>query len=385
VLLLIASGYGLERLFAKGVPRLARPALWLIPAVIALELLFATPRPFGLKPFRLLEQWSAHAFLRLGIYGGLLAACSITRLPRQAALTLGLALDLALYQLAVYQLRVPKLRHATLLEATAVRAPHFQADRRDLPVDPARSDTDDEASRASGRAVELARRNGSRELYWFVYQFAQFDPCRSAWRTDYHQVGVDRLLGLGRAKGAQIDALLGCGVPKLLVVGDAYIARSPSDARGRVRAATRAAHPGPTVIQLAAGSEAPPPSGAPATPAGRALVLRFTLGELVAEVDVDAPGGAWLVYHDAFHAGWRASVNGADTPVDIANLAWKAVRVPPGKSRVRFWFQHGANHVLGSAIALFGLASGAGLVGWMGVSLLPARRGRAARRRSESA
>jgi hypothetical protein len=139
------------------------------------------------------------------------------------------------------------------------------------------------------------------------------------------------------------------------------------------------------VIQLAAGSEAPPPSGASATPASRVEVLRFTLGELVAEVEVDAPGGAWLVYHDAFHAGWRASVNGADTPVHVANLAWKAVRVPPGKSRVRFWFQHGANHVLGSAIALFGLASGAGLVGWMGVSLLPARRGRAARRRSESA
>jgi hypothetical protein len=341
--------------------------------VIGLELLVATPQPFGLQPVRLLEQWSAHAFLRLGIYGGLLAACSITRLPRHAALALGLALDLALYQLAVYQLRVPKIADARLLEATTVRAPHYQADRRDLPVDPERLDTQDETSRASGRAVELARRNGSRDLYWYVYQFAQFDPCRGAWRTDYYQAGVDRLLGLGRAKGAQIDALLACDVPKLHVVGDAQIARSPNEARDRVREATRAAHPGPTVIQLAAGSEAPPPSSAPATPAGRARVLRFTLGELVADVEVDAPGGAWLVYHDAFHAGWRAAVNGAETPVHVANLAWKAVRVPPGKSQVRFWFQHGANHVLGSAIALFGLTSGAGLVGWMVVSLVPSR------------
>jgi hypothetical protein len=67
-------------------------------------------------------------------------------------------------------------------------------------------------------------------------------------------------------------------------------------------------------------------------------------------------------------------VNGADTPIHLANLAWKAVRVPPGSSEVRFWFRHGANHALGGAIALFGLASGAGLVGWMVVSLVPTRR-----------
>jgi hypothetical protein len=374
VLLLIASGFGLDRLFANGGPRIARPAFWLIPAVIAFEILIATPLPLGVKILRLLQQWSAHVFLRLGIYGALLAACSITRMPRSAALALGLALDLSLYQLAVHQIRIPKLDDATLLRATEVRSPHYQVDRRDLAVDPARPDTYDEASRASDRALELARQNGSRELYWYVYQFAQLDPCRSAWRTDYRQLGVDRLLGLGRAKGAQLGPLLACGVPKLLVAGDAHIARSPSDARDRVREATFGAHPGRPVIQLAPGSEAPSSASEAETPAGRAEVRRFTLGEVIADVEVDAPGGAWLVYHDAFHAGWRASVNGADTPIHLANLAWKAVRVPPGRSEVRFWFRHGANHVLGGAIALFGLAAGAAMVGWMVVSLVPTRR-----------
>jgi uncharacterized membrane protein YfhO len=102
----------------------------------------------------------------------------------------------------------------------------------------------------------------------------------------------------------------------------------------------------------------------------------FTLGELVADVEVDAPEGAWLVYADAFHAGWRAAVNGVEVPVQVANLAWKAVRVPHGSSTVRFWFHHGANHALGTSIALFGLASGAGLFGWMLVSALSSARGR---------
>lgn len=140
-----------------------------------------------------------------------------------------------------------------------MRSPHYQIDRRELPVDPARPDTNDEASRASERALELARRSGSRDLYWYVYQLAHFDPCRGAWRTDYYQTGVDRLLGLGRAKGAQIDALLGCDEPKLLVAADVRIAHSPNEARERVREATHGAHWGGIVIQLAAGSEGPPP------------------------------------------------------------------------------------------------------------------------------
>lgn len=89
---------------------------------------------------------------------------------------------------------------------------------------------------------------------------------------------------------------------------------------------------------------------------------------------MDEPGGTCRIYRDAFHAGWRATVDGAETPVHVANLAWKAIRVPPGKSRAHFWFHHGANYALGSAIALFGLVSGAGLVGWMAASLVWGRR-----------
>jgi hypothetical protein len=344
-----------------------------VPAVIAAEVLLTTPQPLEPSLARWLEQWSAHVFVRLALYLGLLATCGATRLPRRAALALGLVFDLALYQFAVYVLRVPAFRQSAVLVATAARPPLYQPERRVLPVEPGRPETDDAANRLSALALELARQSGSHDLYWYVYQFAQFDPCRGEWRTDYYQASVARLLELGRTRGAEIDRLLGCYTPKLEVVSEARTARSPSEARDLVRAAALAARQLPTVIQLDPGSDVPPSGRASPTPANRVEVRRFTLAELEAEVQVDAPSGAWLVYRDAFHAGWRAEVNGAETKLHVADLAWKAVRVPPGASHVRFWFRNGANHALAGAIALFGLAVGAGFVGWMAASLLPRR------------
>jgi hypothetical protein len=91
-------------------------------------------------------------------------------------------------------------------------------------------------------------------------------------------------------------------------------------------------------------------------------VSRFTLGELVADVDVTVPGGAWLLYADAWHPDWRASVNGEPVPVHEANLAFKAVRVPPGRSVVRMWFERGW---LALGLALLGLTWATAMAGWM--------------------
>lgn len=362
VLLLVASGFGLERVFARGGPRLATPILVAAAALLVIELVVASPVLFGPRPWQWLDQWGHHVLVRLAIYGALLGAATAFSLPRRAAVLVALVLDLGLYQVAVFQTRVPKIASAELLEATRARAPFFQPDRRQTPIDPARPETDTPDNRASQRALDFADRTKSRELYWYVYQFASFDPCRPQQRTDYAQRGVDRLLALDRQAHGRLDALLGCGVPKLRVVGDARIARSNDEARDRLREAVAAGTPRPTVIELAA-VETPPPSAAPA--AGRVSVERFTLGELVAAVEVDAPGGAWLVYDDANHPSWRASVDGAEVEIAPANLAWKAVRVPHGKSTVRFWFQHGANHYLGTALAFFGLTSAVAFTAWI--------------------
>ena len=48
------------------------------------------------------------------------------------------------------------------------------------------------------------------------------------------------------------------------------------------------------------------------------------------------PGNDWalLYYADGWHENWQATVNGEATPVLRANLAYKAVPVPPGRSEV---------------------------------------------------
>jgi len=55
-------------------------------------------------------------------------------------------------------------------------------------------------------------------------------------------------------------------------------------------------------------------------------------------IEVTSPAGAWLSYADAWHPSWRATVNGAPVAVERANLGYKAVKIPAGRSTVEFRF-----------------------------------------------
>jgi hypothetical protein len=57
------------------------------------------------------------------------------------------------------------------------------------------------------------------------------------------------------------------------------------------------------------------------------------------EVEVDARTEAVLVLSDHWYPGWEATVNGTPAPVLRANHALRAVRVPAGKSLVRFEYK----------------------------------------------
>jgi hypothetical protein len=364
VLLLMASGYGIERLWTLGPPRLSTPVLIVIGAAFALEALVALPRLFEpLAPGHWTSSWGAHVLVRLCGYGVLLAVARFSRLPWRAAVVLGLALDLAVFQFVFYRYWDPQLRvqDQRQLQATLVRAPEYQPERSEEPPGELRQ-----------LAHALATKRVPRPLwkaYWYVYPFAQFDPCRSAYRTDYLPLGIERLLALER-QGLLLAPTLGCRAPKLRLVAGAPIAGSPEEAERTLAAALRAGQAAPLVIQPVAGAPPPPAAAATAGEAGRARVTGFQLGRLRADVEVDAPGGAWLVYADAYHPGWRASVNDSAAPVYPADLAFKAVRVPPGASRVELWFDHGPKGVLRYVLAGFGAAWAAALLAGVGFALV---------------
>jgi uncharacterized membrane protein YfhO len=50
---------------------------------------------------------------------------------------------------------------------------------------------------------------------------------------------------------------------------------------------------------------------------------------------VTGSSGGWLVFHDQWYPGWKATVNGADAPVVRVDHVFRAVAIPPGNSVVR--------------------------------------------------
>ena len=68
-------------------------------------------------------------------------------------------------------------------------------------------------------------------------------------------------------------------------------------------------------------------------------IVRYTPNRLLMEVQNTAAKPAWLFYSDTWHPRWKARVNGKPGKVYRANLAYKAVRIPPGPSKVEFFFQ----------------------------------------------
>lgn len=87
-----------------------------------------------------------------------------------------------------------------------------------------------------------------------------------------------------------------------------------------------------------------PPSDAPVVAEGRAVV----------DVRADAPGGGFLVLSDPYYPGWRAFVNGVETPILRANYLFRAVALPPGSHEVRFTFVPSSLH-RGAVLSVAGL------------------------------
>jgi len=83
-------------------------------------------------------------------------------------------------------------------------------------------------------------------------------------------------------------------------------------------------------------------------------VTGFSANRLKATVRVPGSGGAWLVYADAYHPGWRVAVNGRPAKVWKANLAFKALYLAPGDNAVDFDFTYPIRQAVLWFIGLFG-------------------------------
>jgi hypothetical protein len=107
---------------------------------------------------------------------------------------------------------------------------------------------------------------------------------------------------------------------------------------------------------------APVIEGAPPPPGGDGLApapARFATDGLThVRLLADAKRPARLVLNDTWYPGWTASVDGHSTPIEHANVAFRAVALPPGRHTVEFTYRPASVRIgeLLTAIALIATA-----------------------------
>jgi hypothetical protein len=146
--------------------------------------------------------------------------------------------------------------------------------------------------------------------------------------------------------------------PRAFVVPEAVLTPDGTAAIARLR-------DGPLDPRRQVVVESPPAGGLgpfAGTPPTDATIVAE--GTAVIDVEANAPAGGFLVLTDPFYPGWRAYVDGDETPILRADYLFRAVALAPGNHVVRFIFTPSSLQ-RGLELSLAGLiiALGAVLVG----------------------
>jgi hypothetical protein len=103
-----------------------------------------------------------------------------------------------------------------------------------------------------------------------------------------------------------------------------------------------------------------PIDASPASPP-EVQVVEYAPEQVTIQATVSSPG--YLVLSDSWYPGWKATVDGAPVEVERANLAFRAVYLPPGDHTVQFRYRP-ASYVLGLAVSVATLAVTTIVLGW---------------------
>jgi hypothetical protein len=138
-------------------------------------------------------------------------------------------------------------------------------------------------------------------------------------------------------------------LPRAYLVRDARVV--PSEA-ALAAIADPAFDPHDTVMLVDGPSQEALTASEPAAGSGSARTLLRSADRTIVEAEARAP--AYLVLVDAWDPGWRAYVDGRETPVLRANVAFRAVALEAGNHRVEFVYRP-RSAMLGAAASLAGI------------------------------
>ncbi|MFM7736407.1 MAG: YfhO family protein [Alphaproteobacteria bacterium] len=203
----------------------------------------------------------------------------------------------------------------------------------------------------------FGRALGGRDTYW-VYELPEIRP-ESRPFLDAAAVSWTIEPGVGAGEGGRVSVKPSPGAfPRAWFVALAEPAAGATAALDRVIALGQGLRER-VVVEGEPGLASPGPAasrdGEVAAP-DRPLAARVARHEARrVDVEVEAPEAGWLVLADAWHAGWSATVDGVDAPVRRANALFRAVRVGPGRHRVRFSYDPASVRLgLVAGLAAFG-------------------------------
>jgi hypothetical protein len=180
----------------------------------------------------------------------------------------------------------------------------------------------------------------------------QYDPCMPFGFVDIFPKGVHELVTARGAAPTQrtigtdllppndlpLMTVMGCNAPKIRMVSRAVFAPTENEIRNLIRSSSTLDQV--VILKGTSLQSVPLPAGVD-PPSMRYSIGSFNANRLDLDVEVNrGSAGGWLVYADAFDPLWKAYVNGRETPLLEANLAFKAIYVPEGKNAVSFKFEN---------------------------------------------
>lgn len=351
--MLICAGFGLEDFWSTATSRKFRYLASIAAALLFLFDLLAASRPHWVEHWLFIQQELLPGFahvtfgsvlFRVMVNAAAFSICVAAYLLRKKIPSLvndgkfikvvcisAILLDMASFQYVVFQ-DAPRLsvdeRH--LLESTRAHELKYQDQRLSGP-----------AARRQKEALELASRNDGKGFTQYSYDFIQLDPCAVDKNTasELYCKGVPDLLKLtGDDPDSRYKIILGCESPKMRLVPNAVFLNNTIDIKS-VLPALRNLNEVVILRDSKERTEGSPMADKEILDLREGpAVTRFSSNEVVVEASVHSDLGSWLVYSDAYHPYWRAAVNGKRARVYEAYLAFKAVRLPPGRNKVRFYF-----------------------------------------------
>lgn len=279
------------------------------------------------------------------------------RRRNKALLTFCILLEMVVYQGLIYKRFYPIAEKAKPMTDETVMVSKYGFPERRLMSSPW-----DRRTQETKRVVD----NTEATQYSIAYDYMQWDPCGTSLKSNFIGRNIKTLMHMKNAIFSfDIGSVqwflpyyfssIGCESPKLRLIANAIFVNNVEEA------AMAVAHTKNLDETLILNDVPrwlvynPEPSRVEPGEAEEIRIKSYRPNEL--ELEVNSPAGMrWLYYADSWHPSWKAYVNDVQSHVVQANVAFKAVRLNGGLSRVRFVFDDRTSWIGGGIIFICGIS-----------------------------